>query len=239
MKFLNPSMDFRTVTPEEMKKVAATEALKLVRDGMILGIGTGSTVNYFIDALKDLIAQGVRIRGVATSIDSSERARAAGVNVEEDYAGTVDLDVDGTDEMDGSGNLVKGGGGALLREKIVAYNSRNVCIIADESKFKENGIGTFRIPVEVLPYLYQMTRNQVEKIGGICIFRENGKYRTDNGNMVMDCDFGIIKDPPEMERKIKMIPGVIEVGLFANLATMAIVAGQDGVRTVNFKNFSP
>ena len=111
---------------------------------MVLGIGTGSTVNYFIDALKDLVAQGVRIRGVATSIESSERARAAGVNVEEDYSGNVDLDVDGADEMDGSGNLVKGGGGALLREKIVAYNSRNVCIIADESKLKENGIGTFR-----------------------------------------------------------------------------------------------
>ena len=124
MKFLNPSMDFPTVTPEEMKKAAAIEALKLVRDGMVLGIGTGSTVNYFIDALKDLVAQGVRIRGVATSIESSERARAAGVNVEEDYAGNVDLDVDGADEMDGSGNLVKGGGGALLREKIVAYNSR-------------------------------------------------------------------------------------------------------------------
>ncbi|MCL5791275.1 MAG: ribose 5-phosphate isomerase A, partial [Candidatus Thermoplasmatota archaeon] len=182
---------------------------------------------------------GVRLRGVATSIESSERARAVGVNVEEDYAGTIDLDVDGADEMDGSGNLVKGGGGALLREKIVAYNSRNVCIIADESKLKENGLGTFRIPVEVLPYLSQMTRNQVEKIGGICIFRENGKYRTDNGNMVMDCDFGIIKNPPEMERKIKMIPGVIEVGLFSGLVTMAIIAGQSGVRTVNFKNLSP
>ena len=232
-------MDFPTVTPEEMKKAAAIEALKLVRDGMVLGIGTGSTVNYFIDALKDLVAQGVRIRGVATSIESSERARAAGVNVEEDYAGNVDLDVDGADEMDGSGNLVKGGGGALLREKIVAYNSRNVCIIADESKLKENGIGTFRVPVEVLPCLNQMTRNQVEKIGGICIFRENGKYRTDNGNMVMDCDFGIIKNPPEMERKIKMIPGVMEVGLFSNLATLAIVAGQDDLRTLNFKNFNP
>jgi ribose 5-phosphate isomerase A len=239
MKFLNPSMDFPTVTPEEMKKAAAIEALKLVRDGMVLGIGTGSTVNYFIDALKDLIAQGVRIRGVATSIESSERARAVGVTVDEEYAGILDLDVDGADEIDSSGNLVKGGGGALLREKIVAYNSRNVCIIADESKLKTNGIGTFRIPVEVLPYLSQLTRNQVEKIGGICIFRENGKYRTDNGNMVMDCDFGIIKDPPEMERKIKMIPGVIEVGLFSGLATTAIVSGQDGLRTLNFKNFSP
>ncbi len=232
-------MNFRTVTPEEMKKAAALEALKLVRDGMVLGIGTGSTVNFFIDALKDLIAQGVRIRGVSTSFESSERARAVGVNVEEDYTGPIDLDVDGADEMDASGNLVKGGGGALLREKIIAYNSKNVCIIADESKFKANGIGTFRIPVEVLPYLSQMTRNQVEKIGGICIFRDNGKYRTDNGNMVMDCDFGIIKNPAEMENKIKMVPGVMEVGLFCGLATLAFVAGQDGTRTINFKNFSP
>ncbi|MEM0157393.1 MAG: ribose-5-phosphate isomerase RpiA [Thermoplasmataceae archaeon] len=227
------------MTPEEMKKAAALEALKLVRDGMVLGIGTGSTVNFFIDALKDLIAQGVRIRGVSTSIESSERARTAGVSVEEDYTGTIDLDVDGADEMDASGNLVKGGGGALLREKIIAYNSKNVCIIADESKFKTNGIGTFRIPVEVLPYLSQMTRNQVERLGGICIFRENGKYRTDNGNMVMDCDFGIIKNPTEMESKIKMIPGVMEVGLFCGLATLAVVAGQNGIRTINFKNFSP
>lgn len=227
------------MTQEDEKRAAANEALKLVRDGMILGIGTGSTVRYFIDGLADLVRAGVRLRGVATSVESERLARNAGISIESDYSGQIDLDVDGADEIDRDGNLIKGGGGALLREKIVAYNSKTVCIIVDSTKFKQRGLGDFRVPVEVIPYLKDMTRKQVEKLGGICIFRKNGDFITDNGNLVMDCDFGIIRNPAELETKIKMVPGVAEVGIFTGLTTLALISGTSGVETRRFRNSSP
>ena len=224
------------MTQESDKKAAAIEALKLVRDGMMLGIGTGSTVKYFIDGLSDRVKAGVRLRAVATSIESETLARNAGIAIENDFSGQLDLDVDGADEIDAEGNLIKGGGGALLREKIVAYNSKTVCIIADSTKFKERGLGEFRVPVEVIPYLKDMTRKQVEKLGGICIFRKNGEFVTDNGNLVMDCDFGIIRNPADLETKIKMIPGVAEVGIFTGLTTLALISGAGVVEVKKFRN---
>lgn len=238
MKKLTTSSSLPSVTQDSLKKDAALEAARLVRDGMVIGIGTGSTVRYFIDALADLVKAGVRLKGVPTSRESAEKAREAGIEVDETFTGQIDLDVDGADEIDENGNLIKGGGGALLREKIVAYNSRNVCIIADSSKLKPRGLGEFRVPVEVIPYLSQMTRKQVEKLGGICIFRGNGSYVSDNGNQIMDCDFGIIKSPSDLENRIKMIPGVVEVGIFTGLATISIIAGEGGTEVKKYKTLS-
>lgn len=215
-------------SPDEMKKVAATEALKLVKDGMVLGLGTGSTVKYFLDGLGEMVKKGTRITGVPTSEDTARIAREHGIHVDENFTGKIDLDVDGADEIDSQGNLIKGGGGALLREKIVARNSKSVCIIADETKFRQEGLGDFGVPVEVFRFLHQNTLKNIENLGGNCKLRADGAFVTDNGNYVLDCNFGLISKPEELEQKIKMIPGVAEVGIFTSLCDMVVLGTKNG-----------
>lgn len=223
------------ISSEELKKLAATEALKLVRDGMVLGLGTGSTVKHFLDGLSVLVSRGFKITGVPTSRETARIARNYGIEIDEDFSGLIDLDVDGADEVDPEGNLIKGGGGALLREKVVASNSREVCIIADESKYKEKGLGDFGVPVEVFGFMHLNTTRNIEKLGGKCELRASGEFKTDNGNLILDCSFGIIENPAELERKIKMIPGVAEVGIFTSLCHTLIVGTEEGARVRRMK----
>lgn len=217
---------------DSLKKMAATESLKLVEDGMVLGLGTGSTVSYLLEGLSKLIGDGYKIIGVPTSKDTANKARDLGIAIDEGYSGTIDLDIDGADEIDSKGNLIKGGGGALLREKIVAANSLKICIIADESKYRPEGLGKFGVPIEVFRYMNKNTLHNIEKLGGKCTLRDNGNFVTDNGNYILDCDFGIISDPPELEIKLKRIPGVAEVGIFTGLCNIIILGTRNGPRSI-------
>lgn len=222
---------------ESLKKIAAVESLKLVHDGMVLGLGTGSTVKYFLEGLSQMVRDGLNVTGVPTSKATAKLARDLGITVDEDFSGMIDLDVDGADEIDGEGNLIKGGGGALLREKLVAYNSKKVCIIADQYKFKEHGLGDFGVPVEIFPYLSVNTLKNVEKLGASCTLRQNGGFVTDNGNLILDCRFGRIENPERLSTKIKTIPGVAEVGIFTKLCHLVILGGPDGPRTIKIEKF--
>lgn len=220
-----------TPNGDSLKRAAAEEALKLVEDGMVLGLGTGSTVKFFLEGLSKKVKAGLKVKGIPTSKETARMGRELGIEIDESYSGELDLDVDGADEADSRGHLIKGGGGALLREKIVAYNSRKVCIIVDESKFKDR-TGSFGVPVEIFGYLHANTQKNIEKLGAKCTLRKQGTFITDNGNMILDCEFGIIDDPEKLEIYIKKIPGVAEVGLFNGLCHMLIVGTGSGVKRI-------
>lgn len=217
---------------DSLKREAAMESLKFVEDGMVLGLGTGSTVRYLLDGLSELVKQGLKIKGVPTSKDTARRARELGIDVDENFSGIIDLDIDGADEIDSQGNLIKGGGGALLREKLVAANSRKICIIADESKYRPEGLGAFGVPIEIFPYMHENTRNNIEKLHGKCSLRDNGDFVTDNGNLILDCDFGTIENPPLLESSLKKIPGVAEVGIFTELCNVIILGTENGPKKI-------
>ncbi|MGC8505999.1 MAG: ribose-5-phosphate isomerase RpiA [Thermoplasmata archaeon] len=218
---------------ETEKKNSAYSALSYVKDGDVVGLGTGTTVKFFIEKLAEEIGQGLSVRCVATSRNTEQLAKSLGIQVFDNIS-KIDVDVDGADEIDGNGNMIKGGGGALFREKIVAYNSRKVIIIADSTKLHPEGIGNFGIPVEVNPFLSQNTRYNLERLGGSCKFRDGGNFYTDNGNLILDCHFGIISNPVHMEQSIKMIPGVVEVGIFTNLADTLLLGRDSDVEVVDF-----
>jgi len=220
---------------EDEKRLAAIEALKYIRDGMIVGIGTGSTVNFFIGELGKKVSAGLKIKGVSSSIKSSDLARKNGIEILNDFQGIMDIDVDGADQVDQNGNLIKGGGGAPLREKIVAYNSKNVCIIVDSKKMAENDFGSFPLPVEITPYYASGTMKHIEKLGSQCTLRQNGNFVTDNNNLIADCRFGRIQDPESLHNRIKEIPGVVEVGLFIGMATEIIVGSGTTTRVIKIK----
>lgn len=217
---------------ENEKKASALEALKYVHSNMKLGLGTGSTTKYFIDGLGELIKSGkvTDITGVPTSFRTADMARSYGIKIENNLEG-IEIDFDGADEFDGSGNLIKGGGGALVREKIVAYNSEKVYIIADHSKFSEK-LHNFPLPVEVLPFMEDVTKKNIVKLGCEATFRDGKKFKSDNGNYILDCKFD--STDIALESKIKMIPGVVEVGIFSGLATKVFMGENDKCRIIDF-----
>jgi ribose 5-phosphate isomerase A len=172
------------------KKAAAEKAVALVRDGMTLGLGTGSTASFAIRRIGQLVRAGMKLSAVATSIRSEQLAREEGIVVK-DISGivSIDLAIDGADEADGNGNLIKGGGGALLREKIIAFHSDLFVVIVDPSKLVEV-LGKFRLPVELLPFGAGLAMKEIERMGGKPLLRKAGgqPYVTDNGNLIADCD---------------------------------------------------
>jgi len=216
---------------ESLKKLAGEEAAKYVRDGMVVGLGTGSTVKYTILKIGEMVRDGLDIVGIPTSKATENLAKELGIPLGDlgdyDY---IDITIDGADEVDRKLNLIKGGGGALLREKMVAYYSKMEIIVVDERKMKEY-LGGFPLPVEVVPYGWKRTLKELEKLGCIPKLRErNGEiYITDNGNYIIDCKFCRIENPEELEKCIDNIPGVVESGLFVNMATEVIVGSEDGV----------
>ncbi|WP_337860436.1 ribose-5-phosphate isomerase RpiA [Ferroplasma sp.] len=218
---------------ENEKKNAAIEALKYVHSNMKIGIGTGSTTKYFIDGLGELVRSGkiTGITGVPTSLRSADLASSYGIKIDNNLDG-IEIDFDGADEFDINGNLVKGGGGALVREKIVAYNSRDVYIMADHSKFSEK-LHTFPLPVEVIPFMEDATKKNIEKLGCTATFRDRKKFKSDNGNYILDCKFNITD--VSLEKEIKMIPGVVEVGLFKGIATKIIIGENNQSKITDFK----
>ena len=214
---------------DEMKKAAAEAALEYVEDGMIVGVGTGSTANHFIDLLAGMKN---RIEGaVASSEASAQRLRGHGIQVMDlNSTGTLPLYVDGADEATEHLHLIKGGGGALTREKIVAAASETFVCIADESK-RVDVLGAFPLPVEVIPMARSYVAREILKLGGQPELRQG--FTTDNGNIVLDVHHLRISNPVEMETSLNQIAGVVTVGIFARRpADVLLLAGPDGVRTL-------
>ncbi len=213
----------------------AKEAVKLVEDGMVLGIGSGSTVELFLKELgKRIKAEGLEVYGVPSSYQSHIVAVENGLRIVDLLQfPELDLCIDGADQIDSSLNCIKGGGGALTREKIVASASDRFVIIADESKLVEKL--SMPIPVEILPFAYGFVAREIEKIGGSCRLREGsgkvGPVISDNGNFIVDCNFGVIEDPRDLEARLNVIPGVVENGIFCNSMIDRIIVGtEEGVR---------
>lgn len=220
---------------EEAKRRAAAAALDYVRDGMALGLGTGSTAAQFVRLLGERVARGLKVRGVATSAATEALAREMAIPMATlDELPELDLVVDGADEVDPHMDLIKGGGGALLREKIVASCARQFLVIADESK-RVKRLGAFPLPVEVIPMAATPLARRLAENGRAVTLRRNQydqPFRTDEGNLILDLACGEIRDPAALARTLDAIPGVVEHGLFVAMADMVILAGPDGIRTM-------
>ena len=226
----SPRSGRRQIDPEAAKRLAASEALKLVRPGMLLGLGSGSTASHFIAGLA-----GMDVTCIASSAASADQARRLGLTVVTELERSCDLAVDGADEIDPELGLIKGRGGALFREKLVAVSSERFVVIADDSKLVQR-LGAGVLPVEVLPFLWRRTAQRFAERGIACQPRggEEDPFVTDNGNLILDLTFqGGIEDPLRLAAEIKMTPGVCEHGLFLGIASSAIVAGPSGVRTLH------
>ncbi len=213
---------------DEMKKASAEAALEYVESGMIVGIGTGSTANHFIDLLAGI--KGKIDATVASSIASEERLKSHGIPVMDlNSAGQLSLYVDGADESTKQLHLIKGGGGALTREKIVAGASEKFVCIADDSKLVDV-LGKFPLPIEVIPMAQSLVARQIVALGGNPVLREG--FTTDNGNIILDVHDLEIMNPVEVEGKINQWAGVVTVGIFAQRpADVLILAGESGVTT--------
>jgi ribose 5-phosphate isomerase A len=216
------------------KREAAMAAVAMVEDGMVVGLGTGSTAAFAIDGLIARVRDGLRIVGIPTSERSALQAREGGIALT-DFAQhpKVDLTIDGADEIARSSlDLIKGLGGALLREKIVAAASQRLVIIADEPKLVAGLGGTVPVPVEIVPFGWETTSVRLAGLGGKPVLRraaDGAVFRTDGGNVIMDCHFGPIADPALLEQDLSRIVGVVETGLFIGMATTVLVATEAGV----------
>lgn len=209
------------------KRSAGEEAAGMVEDGMSLGLGTGSTVSHFLTALA---ARGLDVSGVPTSKDTENKCRELGIKLlDPNDVVRLDLCVDGADELDHELHCTKGGGGALLREKVVASLADRMIIIATEDKLVERLGDTFSIPLEVIPFAVGPVTRVLESWGCITVVRGQGKYLTDNGNSIVDARIpGGIEDPAAFEAQCLLVPGVAECGIFTDLASIAILGRGDG-----------
>jgi ribose 5-phosphate isomerase A len=224
------------------KRKAAEAAVAEVRDGQVLGIGTGSTVAIFIELLGARVKkEDLKISGIPTSYQSAYLASAAGIRLTTlDEHPLLDLAIDGADEVDEDLNLIKGGGAALTKEKVVDSASRRFVVIADASKrVKEIGL-RMPVPIEVLPFARKTVEKGIAILGGDPKLRDGGDRKdgpliTDNGNFIIDAHFGAIKDTRALEFELKRIPGIVEVGLFVNLADSAYFGDENGVKRIDRK----
>jgi ribose 5-phosphate isomerase A len=224
-----------------LKRQAAAQALEHVQDGMKLGLGTGSTAKHFVDLLGQRVAGGLRVVGVPTSEATRAQAEACKIPLTTlDEVDRLDLTVDGADELDGALNLIKGGGGALLREKIVAAASDRMIVIADDTKWVD-ALGRFPLPVEVIPFGLAATRRAIATafaqsgVSGQMGLRKGTDghvFVTDSGHWIVDAHLGRIPDAPRLAGLLSLIPGVVEHGLFIGLASTAVLAGAQGIRVV-------
>src|SRR6202163_1286727 len=226
---------------DSQKRAAAARALQFVEPGMRLGLGTGSTARHFVELLAERVRGGLRIVAVPTSESTRRDAERLGLPLTSlDETPALDLTVDGADEIAPDLSLIKGGGGALLREKIVACASSRMVVIADESKWVAT-LGRFPLPIEVVPFGLAATRRAVEAAAQACgcpgaasrrTTRAGHAFVTDGGHLILDAAPARIPEPASFARRLAAIPGVVEHGLFIGLAQIAIIAGSDGVRIV-------
>lgn len=226
---------------ENLKRLAAARALEEVRGGMKLGLGTGSTAKHFVELLGEKVRGGLDVVGVPTSEATRADAERCGIQLSTlDEIDHLDLTVDGADEVDTRLDLIKGGGGALLREKIVAAASDRMIVIADESKWVDR-LGRFPLPVEVIPFGLAATRRAIEKacaeVGAagelkLRAGKDGHAFVTDGGHWIVDAHLGQISDAPRLAQYLSAIPGVVEHGLFIGIASTVVLAGAEGIRTV-------
>lgn len=209
------------------KKIAAEKATGYIENDMVVGLGTGSTVQWAIQKIGRQIKDGLRIRAVVSSVQSEKLAKQSGIPIisfsEIDF---IDLTIDGADQVDEKNNLIKGGGGALTREKILVYNSKQFIVVVDESKCSKQ-LGSFPLPVEIIQFASELTVQNLEQLGCKAKIRQAGStnFITDNGNLIVDCSFTTIKKPAQLNTQIHLIPGVVETGLFDGEHVSKIIVG--------------
>jgi len=218
------------MTADQEKKQAALEAVKYIKDNMVVGLGTGSTAKHMIEAVGDLVANGMQLTCVPSSEATEKLARELGIKIVAlDAIDKIDVTIDGADEFDGKFQLIKGGGGALLREKILAWNTKFNIIIADSSKDVQK-LGAFKLPVEVIPFATKQILAYLETEGLKPVQRQrgDGPYRTDENNNIIDIDIFETEDLQALELKLLKVPGVVETGLFLDTTSLIIVGKEGG-----------
>jgi len=221
---------------DQEKELAARAAVQLVESGNIVGLGSGSTATHAIRFLAERVREGLKIIGIPTSQKTKQLAEQLGIPLTtlEEHP-QIDIDIDGADEIDPQLNLIKGGGGALLREKVVASASRRFIVVAESTK-QVARLGKFPLPIEVIPFAESVIQPRIEALGARVSLRRyayDNPYVTDEGHHILDCNFGEIADPPALAQKLRSMPGVVEHGLFIGMAEIAFV-GNDG-RVIQIK----
>jgi ribose 5-phosphate isomerase A len=214
------------------KEAAGRAAAELVRDGDVVGLGTGSTAYFAVVALGERVKAGLKIIGIPTSVQTADLARTLGIPLTTlDEHPEIDITIDGADEVDPRLNLIKGGGGALLREKVVASVTKKMVVVADSGKVVAT-LGKFPLPVEVISFARTVVEKTIVSLGAMPKLRtkpDGSPYLTDNGNQILDCSFGAIADPAALAHELNGTPGVVEHGLFIGLAKLALVGRGDRV----------
>lgn len=217
---------------DEEKQAAARASVSFVSDGAIVGLGSGSTASCAIRLLAERVQAGLKIRGIPTSASTKMLAGSLGIPLATlDEFQDIDVTIDGADEIDPQLQLIKGGGGALLREKVIASASRKLVIVADSSKLVPV-LGKFPLPVEVIAFAQALVARKIAALGGKATLRQTengGPYVTDEGHHILDCDFGQISDPKKLARALESIPGIAGHGLFVDMASVVLVAKDNGV----------
>ena len=220
---------------DSLKKAAALTAVEFVRDGMTVGLGTGSTAKHMVMALGERVRAGMKLRGVPTSRETAELARQQGIPlIDQDNAWIIDVAIDGADQVDPGFNLIKGGGGALLKEKIVAASAKQFIVLVDHTKRVPVLGGSFPLPIEVVPFGWGSTAREIEALtkSRVVLRERNGTpFKTEAGNMIVDVHIDRIDQPRELEIALNNIPGVVETGLFVNRTDVLIVGTPQGVQT--------
>lgn len=223
---------------DDLKKRVAYEAINYIKDGMMVGLGTGSTMYYAIQSLGERIKEGLNIKGIPTSEKTAEWARSNNIPLTDfSEVNHLDLVIDGADEVDENFQLIKGGGGALLREKIVANATDQFIVIIDESKYVQI-LGEFKLPVEVVPFGWEVTAREIEALGCNATLRmdNNGIFLTDNDHYILDCDFKVINNPEKLNQDLISIVGVVETGLFINMTRKVLISYSNSGKVIEMNN---
>ncbi|SEN29526.1 ribose-5-phosphate isomerase [Mesobacillus persicus] len=219
------------------KKAAGEKAVEFIKDGMVLGLGSGSTVYWTLKKLGELVEQGLNVKGIPSSKRTEGWAKDFNIPLTDfSQVQSMDLAIDGADEIDKDFNLTKGGGGSLVREKIVDANSQKLIIVADQSKLVSQ-LGKFPLPVEVLPFGWEVTARKISEMGATPVLRERegSVFVSNNGNYILDCDFNLIADPGLLHKELKQLLGVVETGLFINITDTIIISGDKGIEVLHKK----